>query len=91
MEDRNEQFTNKWDMIRSKGRMRYAVVNGGLFGLVIYVIVSLLKLGEYSFEEIFFTPNALREAASWVFGGMLSYGTIVWWMNEKAYKRIKNQ
>ena len=90
MDDRQQQFIQRWENIRAKGRLRYAIVNGGLFGLVIFVLVSLVKLGEHSFSSIFLSPDALQEAVSWVVGGILSYGTIVWWMNEKAYDRIKN-
>ena len=48
----------------------------------------MFSLKEQSFKEIFFTSTAFEQMTFMVLAGILGYGTLKWWVNQKVYNKI---
>ncbi|MBK6362327.1 MAG: hypothetical protein IPL63_08060 [Saprospiraceae bacterium] len=90
MNDSDKRFKERWDSIRNGGRIRYALVHGAGFGFAVFVIINLWYLNDKSFSEVYLNQRAFEQMLTMVFAGILGYGTIKWWMNEKIYRKIEN-
>jgi len=84
----DKKFKQDWENTMKKGRTYYGLVHGGTFGLVIFVLVNLFSLKDQSMMDVFWNFNALRQFLTMVLGGMVGYGTIKWWLNQRIYKKI---
>lgn len=91
MHENDIKFKQNWDKVRAKGRWRYGLENGAVFGFLIFVIVNVLSLRNQSINDVFFSPRAFGQMATMVFAGITGYATIKWWLNERIYKRIEEK
>ena len=84
-------FVSDWERIKKKGRLRYSLTQGFIFGVVVAliknrkIIWNFLKGNEIDFSIIltdFF----------WIFiGGSIGFYFIVWWWKERLYKKEKKK
>jgi hypothetical protein len=83
----NERFLKNWSDTRRLGLKRYMLIEGSIFGVLIFVITRLISLWEVTVVEAFFTSNAFYLLAWYVFGGILVYAPVMWWYNERMYQK----
>ncbi len=88
MTDSDRKFKERWEGIKLKGRGFYAFTHGAGFGFLVFLIINLYYLKDKSFQEVFVNQRAMEQMLTMVFAGILGYGTVKWWMNEKIYKKI---
>ncbi|MFZ1704079.1 MAG: hypothetical protein WAT79_07010 [Saprospiraceae bacterium] len=84
----DQKFKESWEKTRLKGRIQYALINGATFGFVVFLIFNLWYLKDLSFKEVFINYKAIEQMLTMTFAGILGYGTIKWWLNEKMYQKI---
>jgi hypothetical protein len=88
MHEGDKKFKAQWEKTRNDGRIRYALIHGSIFGLIVFVVINLWSLKDQSFQDVFLSRRALDQGMTMVLAGILGYGTIKWWMNENIYKKI---
>lgn len=88
MTDADQKFKENWEKIKAKGRWQYAMTHGAMFGFVVFLIINLWYLKDKSFQEVFINQKAMEQMLTMTFAGIVGYGSIKWWMNEKIYKKI---
>lgn len=82
------KFKENWEKTKAKGRWKYALIHGATFGLAVFFIVNLWSLKDKSFQEVFINQRAFEQMLTMTFAGIVGYGTLKWWMNEKVYNKI---
>ena len=91
MKERDKKFIEKWSKTREKGKFKFMIKSGFLFGLFTVIIMQLLKLDEMSFRELFlsnfFVVNLLIHMVVGVFG----YGYVMWLFSEIKYRKLNSQ
>lgn len=88
MTESDKKFKIRWERIKNKGRIRYALFHGATFGFFVFLIFNLWYLKDKSFDEVFIQRRALEQMLTMVLAGIVGFGTIKWWLNEKIYKKI---
>lgn len=80
------KFMTDWERRRKKGRLKYCLLEGGVFGLIMLIFVEGLT---YFFDINYaFTWSRLALAFGiWVLGGIAIYGPLMWAMNGYYYKK----
>lgn len=63
------------------------LVEGSIFGVLVFVITGLISLWDISFKDAFLTINAFYMMLAYILGGILIYSPAMWWYNERMYKR----
>lgn len=91
MTDQDKKFKEYWDKVRANGRLKYALINGAVFGFGVFVVLNLWYLKDLSVLEVYGTRKALEQMLTMILAGILGYGTLKWWMNERIYKKIMDQ
>ncbi len=88
---KDDKFIEEWKAIKKQGRLKFALREGIVFGVVLFLITSLLKLRKHSFSEIFLNEIAFMEFLFWIIGGFIGYFTVMWWTRNFIYKiKMKN-
>ena len=88
MNEGDLKFKNYWEKIKLQGRIRYALINGAIFGFGVFIVLNLFYLKDKSIAEVYFQRDSLDQMVTMVLAGILGYGTIKWWLNERIYKKI---
>ncbi len=83
----NERFLKTWAETRLRGLKYYMLVEGSIFGVLVFIITGLVSLWDVSFKEAFFTIDAFYMMVAYVLGGILLYSPAMWWYNERMFKR----
>jgi hypothetical protein len=83
----NERFLKTWSDTRKRGLKFYMLVEGTIFGLLVFIITGLVSLWDLSFKEAFFTLDAFYMMITYVLGGILLYAPMMWWYNERMYRK----
>lgn len=83
----NERFLRTWSDTRKRGLRFYMLVEGTIFGLLVFIITGLVSLWDLSFKEAFFTLDAFYMMITYVLGGILLYAPMMWWYNERMYRK----
>lgn len=87
--EREEKFIEYWDQKRAMGKWRFAFIQGVLlWGIPVYAFIQLFY---YFFrdEYVFETGRFLTGLIAWIIIGFFGFGLIMWWLNERAYRKIK--
>lgn len=63
------------------------LVEGSVFGVLVFIITGLISLWDISFKDAFLTIDAFYMMLAYVLGGILVYSPAMWWYNERMYKR----
>ncbi len=88
MNDQDKKFKDQWDKTRAKGRLMYSLTHGAVFGFAIFILVNLFELKDESIQNVYFTIEAFEQMATMVLAGIIGYGSIKWWVNQKVYNKI---
>lgn len=88
MNDQDKKFKDQWEKTLLKGRVLYSLMHGSLFGFAIFILVNLFELKETKITDVYFTTKALEQMATMILAGILGYGTLKWWINQKLYNKI---
>jgi len=83
---RNEKFMQKWEETRKGGRLRYALTEGAVFGMILFLIPLILSIFSKSFE-IYATNNLAYFLAFSLLSGVACYWLVFWPMNNYFYKK----
>jgi hypothetical protein len=83
----NERFLKTWSETRKRGLKYYMLVEGSIFGVLVFIITGLISLWDLSFIEAFFTLDAFYMMITYVLGGILLYAPLMWWYNERMYRK----
>ncbi len=82
-------FTTQWEKTRKKGRLKYALTQGVIFGIIVTlikdrtIIWNLIQGNEADISIPLI--NFL-----WVFiAATIGYYFLIWWWKEKLYKKEK--
>jgi hypothetical protein len=75
--------------IKEKGRLKYSLINGAFFGVVIcYIGGNLIDLFDTPFNEAFFSFISLKRIIIGLILGVLIYGTLVWNLYMRTLNRM---
>lgn len=88
-EERNQQFVTYWERIRSKGKWNFAFRTGVLtWAIPVFVILELFR---YFFRDgyQFALDRVLVGFVTWCVLGFFVFGLLMWWTNERTYRKLK--
>jgi hypothetical protein len=84
-------FITNWEKEKKKGRLRYALIQGIIFGLV----VTLIKDRKLIWELINGGESQLSIILinfCWIFiAATIGHYTLIWWWKERLYKKEVSQ
>ncbi|MCQ6561184.1 hypothetical protein [Paenibacillus mendelii] len=93
--DRERAFLARWSEIRKKGRIRYTISRGGLYGLLLFGVwlaVTLIELNLSEFQQAIWTRDAfIRQCVIWFVCEMLIGGVLAhqgWKAKENKFKYL---
>ncbi len=85
MERSSDIFIDKWTEIRKKGRYHYALKQGAIMAVLVFIVRNLFKLREMSFTEIVESLE-IMDFIIVLIGAIIGYATLMWWIYENQYK-----
>ena len=83
-----KHFVTNWEKERHKGPLRLIVVRGSLFAVILYVILSLVKLKTLGFQESFLGKEGLGNMMIGAVIGYLNAG-YHYWSQERTWRRYQ--
>lgn len=84
MNQKESAFVEKWQVITSRGRMRYLFVTGALsWGVPMFLLMTFIV----SPPKQATLPLVLLSAIMWLVGGLL-FGYVMWILGERRYNRL---
>lgn len=89
MTEKDTRFVAYWETVMQRGRLRYAVLHGSIFGFLIFLFTFIFSFFDGSLDEMFKVPKIFGSLLIFVIGGILFEGGFTWWMNTKKYKRLR--
>ncbi len=87
---KNTDFIKSWEETRKSGRLRYALVEGALFGFIIAFIPILISMFSKSIE-LNIQNNWTYYIGFSILGGIIAYWFIFWPMNEYFYQKKREK
>ena len=85
MERSSKIFIEKWTEIRKKGRVHYAIKQGTIMAILVFVVRNLFKLKKISFSELLQLLK-IMDFVIILIGAIIGYATLMWWIYENQYK-----
>ena len=89
MKDSDIRFVKQWEANRKLGRMRYAVLQGSGFGLILFLFTGLYSLWEKPFAQVFLSTRSFIVLLFWIACGIIGFASLMWPMNEYFYRNKK--
>jgi hypothetical protein len=86
----NDRFMSTWSVTRRRGIKYYMLVEGSIFGFLVFVITGLISLWDITFKEAFFTVDAFYTMLAYILGGIFVYSPAMWWYNERMFKKYSD-
>lgn len=83
-----QKFVEKWEKTREKGRLHHHLLFGTLWGVFMFVFVTLFDLAEMSFWDAYFSKRALLKILTWWIGGVALYAPIMWYDSNLRYRKL---
>jgi hypothetical protein len=87
----DEKFMRQWEGILQKGRLYHHTLYGTIWAVLLFICVTLVELQEKSFAEAYLSKEALIKLLVWLVAGVVLYGPLIWWTNNKRYKKMKEK
>lgn len=83
------QFTTNWERRMKRGRLKYGLIEGSIFGIFVYLfsVLGSLLLSDYVFDSTLF----IFELMFWILGGIGAYLTVMWRLNMYFYTRYQKK
>lgn len=85
---KEELFIEKWEKIRPKGIVKFSLLHGSLYGILLFVVLLVVDLFKKPFADIF-TLQLLIDFGMYLLAGIVLLGPFEWMMGERQYKRFK--
>lgn len=89
MSEREKTFLAHWKIKREAGKWRFALFTGVfMWALPAYALFQLFQYvvqTDYSLE----TERFITGLVIWILMGFFGFGLLMWWLNERAYQKIK--
>ena len=76
--------------VQRKGRLRYSLEQGLIFGGLCFLVGNLFNLDEKSFVELYLSLRGLLTFAALFIAGFAIYWTLMWKMNERTIQHLKS-
>lgn len=57
MTDKEAKFASYWEATMKQGRLRYALLHGSIFGLLIFLFTFIFSFLDNSYDEMFVMPK----------------------------------
>lgn len=83
----NKQQMKSWETIKSKGLLRYVLVDGVVsYGLFMFIVMAFVnKL----FSDGLTSKAAISHCIIWPLSG-IGFGLLNWFVNERLYRKSKS-
>jgi hypothetical protein len=91
MKESDKKFLATWEETRKKGLLHYILINGVIWGAVVFLFATLFDLTEKSFAEAYLSLKALGKFASFLVAGVFFYSPTMWWYYNWRYKSLKER
>lgn len=88
MTDKDAKFIAYWQIVMQRGRWRYALLHGSIFGFLIFLFTFIFSFFDGSLNEIYRIPKVFGTILIFIIGGIIFEGGFTWWMNTKRYRRL---
>lgn len=90
MNNSDIKFVQQWEQTRKTGRIRYALIRGLAFGLILFLFTGLYGLWDNSFAQVFLRTRSIIVFLFWVACGIIGFATLLWPVNEYFYRIKRN-
>jgi hypothetical protein len=84
-----ENFIENWEVIRKKGRTRYAFKTGVLWSVFTAFLTKVFELSVHSFKEVYWSTSFLNYLALFILAGIVLFWQFIWNFNERRFKTLK--
>lgn len=88
MTEKETKFVAYWEIVMHRGRLRYALLHGSIFGFLIFLFTFIFSLLDDSYDKMFAIPNIFATLLIFIIGGIIFEGGYTWFMNTKKYRRL---
>lgn len=88
MTEKDAKFVAYWEVVMKRGRLRYALLHGSIFGFLIFLFTFIFSFFDGSLDEMFKMPKVVVSMLIFIVGGIIFEGGYTWWMNTKRYRRL---
>ena len=89
MKARDQKFMDYWEKTRGKGRRKFVLKSGLLWGVLTALFTELFSLKEKGITEAFFSLEFVFRLGIFLFFGILLFGFFAWKLNERKYFTLK--
>lgn len=87
---KNKPFSD-WAEIRKIGKWKYAVTNGIIFGVMVFIFNLALMFFHDSYKAAFNVGDLIIFLFISLSIGIFGYSTLMWWIQEKLYQNKKKK
>ncbi len=81
------KFFRNWLYNRKLGIVKYAFINGVVYGILLFIFTGLFDLQEKTIKDVYFGADAIVRFLFWLTFGVLGYGLTMWWLNQYFFKK----
>lgn len=83
-----DKFLNSWKNRQQKGKIRFFLLVGFSWGIIVPVFIGLIDVFQNSFSDVFLNNSFLIKLVVFIFVGAFIMGPIFWNSNNKRYKKL---
>ncbi len=83
----NEKLMKYYLKVREKGRIRYSIEQGLIFGFIVFIVSNLINLVDQPFSEVYFSWGGLLNLGMYLIIGIFFYGSFMWWVSGQTIKK----
>lgn len=80
-------FIKNWHASRKMGIMKFAALNGIIYGILLFAFTGLFDINKSSFQKVYFSQQSMLIFLIWLFFGIFGYGFMMWWLNQYLFKK----
>lgn len=91
MSVRNQKFLDNWKSSREGGFKRFMIVEGGIFGTLLFVLLLIYNLFTETLPHPALSVDTFYMFIWYILSGIFIYAPIMWWYNERLFKKHTNQ
>ena len=89
MKARDQKFMDYWEKTRGKGRRKFVLKSGLLWGVLTALFTELFSLREKGIMEAVFSLEFVFRLGIFLIFGILLFGFLAWKLNERKYFTLK--
>lgn len=85
----DNQFFKRWEAIRQKGRLHYALTQGLRYGVFLTLFINILQVWQthLTIKEVFLSPTIAYQLVIFTLFGNIVFGTLMWWLYNYLYSK----